>query len=1043
MSFHSNVIASARTRHLAMVVCLFFGSASSGEERLTYEEHIRPIFRVHCFDCHGASEEIEGELDLRLVRLMKLGGESGPAILPGSADESLFLQRIRAGEMPPKGEVSEDEIAILERWINAGAITSRAEPDQIASGLGITLEERQFWAFQPIQRPVPPDVAERGTINNPIDAFLLARMPIGLAFSSVADRATLVKRLYLDLWGLPPTPEEMDHWLSEQEGWYERLIDELLASPRYGERWGRHWLDIAGYADSEGYTVADADRPWAWKYRDYVVRAINSDKPIDRFIVEQLAGDDLVGGRSGDLTAEQIELFTATGFLRMAADGTGSGANTPEARNQVVIDTIRIVSSSLLSISMGCAQCHDHRYDPILQSDYYAMRAIFEPALDWQKWQVPSQRRVSLYTVADRKRASEIESEAQKVAAERAAKQAEFMKQALEKELEKYESPLKEALRAAYQTVADKRSDRQKSLLKQYPSVNINPGVLYQYLPKAAEELKSFDTKIADIRAKKPVEEFLRALVEPTGRNVETRLFHRGEYKTPKQIIGPAALTVVSPLGHPQQFALDDTTLPSTGRRLAYARWLTNGTHPLVTRNLVNRFWMHHFGRGIVSTPAEFGKLGTTPSHPDLLDWLASEFTASGWSLKQFHRLILTSAAWRQSARTDSKQLSLDRSNQFYARWSLRRLEAEVVRDRTLAVGGQLDFTIGGPPVGIKSDDSGQVVVNGNSRRRSLYVRVRRSQPVAMLQVFDAPVMEVNCEKRSSSTVATQSLMLMNSQFILDRAADLATAAAAHPVDLDDPLLASLPRLPVVASSAWHYGHGGFDPAKGTRFTPLPHWTESAWQGGPELPDPKLNWVFVNAQGGHTGDGEDLSSIRRFVAPAAGRVTVTGQLSHGSENGDGVQGHVIFGRQVLGKWVAFHGTTETRPAVFDVGAGEAIDFLVDRRNTVTSDSYTWAVKIHWKGADGSELTFDSTSDFRGPNDEVDALPAKMIRVWQLALCRRPSPDELLGVVDFASKQLAYLDGHSDRLPKDVSPMQQVLVNLAQVLMTSNEFLYVD
>ncbi len=285
--------------------------------------------------------------------------------------------------------------------------------------------------------------------------------------------------------------------------------------------------------------------------------------------------------------------------------------------------------------------------------------------------------------------------------------------------------------------------------------------------------------------------------------------------------------------------------------------------------------------------------------------------------------------------------------------------------------------------------------------------------------------------------------MLMNSQFILDRAADLATAAAAHPVDLDDPLLASLPRLPVVASSAWHYGHGGFDPAKGTRFTPLPHWTESAWQGGPELPDPKLNWVIVNAQGGHTGDGEDLSSIRRFVAPAAGRVTVTGQLSHGSENGDGVQGRVIFGRQVLGKWVAFHGTTETRPAVFDVGAGEAIDFLVDRRNTVTSDSYTWAVKIHWKGADGSELTFDSTSDFRGPNDEVDALPAKMIRVWQLALCRRPSPDELLSVVDFASKQLAYLDGHRDRLPKDVSPVRQVLVNLAQVLITSNEFLYVD
>ena len=301
-------------------------------------------------------------------------------------------------------------------------------------------------------------------VRTPIDALLRVAMPDGLTFSRDADKRALIGRASFDLLGLPPTPEEVEHFLADQStDAYERLIDRLLASPHYGERWARHWLDAAGYADSEGATAQDAVRNWSYKYRDYVIRAFNADKPLDRFMLEQLAGDELAGPIEGDLTSEQIEFLTATGFMRMAADGTASGDDSPEARNQVVADTLKIVTSSLLGVSVACAQCHDHRYDPVLQTDYYALRGVFEPALDWQAWKTPNERHISLYTAADRQRAAEIETEAQKIAAERAAKQTVYMAEALDKELTKFDEPLRGELHSAYQTAADQRTARKSS----------------------------------------------------------------------------------------------------------------------------------------------------------------------------------------------------------------------------------------------------------------------------------------------------------------------------------------------------------------------------------------------------------------------------------------------------------------------------------------------------------------------------------------------------------------------------------------------------
>ncbi len=771
---------------VAIVAIVLYELGSAQAQELSFERHIRPILRQYCFDCHGAAEKKESNLDLRLVRFMKLGGDSGSAVEVGKANDSLLIQRVVDGEMPPgETHLPAAQLEVLRKWIDEGSKTERPEPEQIGPGVPITLEDRDYWAFRPIVRPQVPEFPLNERIRTPIDALLTQAMPSGLSLSEDADRATLIRRVYFDLVGLPPSMDEFDRWTrSTDANWFEQLVDALLESPQYGERWSRHWLDVAGYADSEGQTTADAVRPWAWKYRDYVIRSLNANKPIDRFIVEQLAGDELAGARQGDWTAEQIELLTATGFLTMAADGTGAGDNSLEARNKVIADTIKIVSSSLLGLSVGCAQCHDHRYDPISQLDYYAMRAVFEPAFDSQQWRVPDARRISLYTIGDREQSAAIELEAQKITEERTAKQKIFMAEALDKELLKYEEPLRTELRTAYEKSEKERSAEQTALLKKFPSVNITSGVLYQYLPKAAEELKTFDAKIAETRARKPKEEFLRVMTEIPDRVPDTHLFHRGDHQQAKQKVLPSDLTIAAAEGELPLLPERDTRLPTSGRRLAYAGSLTSGKHPLVARVLVNRIWLHHFGQAIVPTPSEFGKLGMVPTHPLLLDWLADEFMRSGWDLKQLHRSIMTSTAWRQNSMRDPLKSAMDAENVYYGRKSIQRLDAEVIRDRMLVASGTLEPNLFGPPVSIKADETGQVIVDGQQKRRSLYLQVRRSQPVAMLQSFDAPVMDVNCERRPVSTVATQSLILMNGEYTWQQADLVAARAMSEAVPL-------------------------------------------------------------------------------------------------------------------------------------------------------------------------------------------------------------------------------------------------------------------
>jgi hypothetical protein len=745
---------------------------------LSFERDVRPILKTYCLDCHGGSADLKGKLDLRLTRSAVKGGKSGAALVPGEPEDSLLLSRAKDGAMPPgEKKVPAAQLAVIEQWIATGAHTLRPEPATLPPGINITPEERAYWAFQPIRAEASPATAADSGARTPIDAFIVAGLKSqGLALAPEADRLTLIRRATFDLTGLPPEPAAVDLFLSDPSPLaYERMIDRLLASPHYGERWGRHWLDVAGYADSEGNANEDTKRPHAYRFRDYVIRSLNADKPLDQFIIEQLAGDELVSKPWSNLKPDEIEKLAATGFLRMAVDGTATGGvDEGLVSNQVVADTLKIVGSTFLGLTVGCAQCHDHRYDPIPQSDYYSLRAIFEPALDPSHWRRPVQRLVSLYTDQASAQAAAIEKEAREMARVVGQKSQKLVAAAIEKELARFPEGPRARLKAALDTPAEKRTPEQKTILAGNPSVNITEGVLYQYNAAAAKELAEDRGRISARRATKPVEEFVSVLDELSGPPPVTKVFYRGDYRQPTVAAAPADLTIVAGNGPRFEIAAPSGGSQSSGRRLAYAKHLTSGTHPLVGRVLANRVWLHHFGKGLFDSPGDLGVLGLRPTHPELLDWLAAELPRQGWRLKRMHRLIMTSAVYRQSSTKQRTSGDADLVDRAYGRYPVRRLDAESVRDAILATSGRFDRTMYGHAIGVSEDLSGQVMPANNSARRSVYLEVRRTRPVSLLTAFDAPVMAVNCDRRAATTSAPQSLMLMNSDFVRDEAAKFA-----------------------------------------------------------------------------------------------------------------------------------------------------------------------------------------------------------------------------------------------------------------------------
>ena len=928
-----------------------------------YEREIAPLLKRHCVKCHGPAKH-EGKLDLSLPGAVARGGKQGPVLVPHDVDASLLWQRVESDEMPPEMPLSTEEKAVLKAWIIAGA------PGLPAKGTGDSAASH--WAFQPLTIVPVPAVRNGNALQNPIDAFIQARLETaGLSLSAPADRYALLRRVTYDLTGLPPAPTEIDSFTTDAPpDAVSRIIDRHLASPQYGERMGKIWLDAAGYADSNGYFNADSDRPLAYRYRDWVIRAFNRDVPYDQFVRSQIAGDELANFvPDQDATPETIELLEATHYLRNGQDGSGeSDGNTDEVRidrYSVLEATMQNMSASLLGLTVQCAKCHDHKFEPITQKDYYSFQSVLGGVYAPEQWLKPNERIVYASLPGERSawqaRLSELDQQIARQQAELTAwtkanrprgqvllhdpfedikvsvplwsntapgdaapggkipvqinqgtapgtlvqdgrlriieggtegssllstKQAfdwtpdaeggviQATFDLIDNRLTPDGTP---AIRVGFfvalrdfndttdvkagNVLIDGNPETSSSVHLDYPGTDSSvPGAigttpyqpghnygvritnqgdgkyLLQHLCDGLPEEKTVTLTAADLpdggfgyeyyggRSLIIDNVLIEAFTPPAGTEVlatfqkdldaqknpldEARharetlaqnrpgkiavatdiaaippprpLLVRGNYAEAGPVAEPAPIQVLIDADAPFEIPARVEGARTSGRRLAWANWVTrpgSRAASLLARVHVNRLWQHHFGTGLVTTPENLGISGSSPSHPELLNWLAAELVRSNWSTKSIQRLILNSATYQQSSTATAAQLAADSDGRLLSRFPVRRLDAEAIRDAMLAVSGDLNPAQGGPYVASTRQPDGEVVIPGtdaNSNRRSVYLQQRRTQVVSLLQVFDAPSIVFNNTRRSRSTMPLQSLSLLNSEFALLRAQHLA-----------------------------------------------------------------------------------------------------------------------------------------------------------------------------------------------------------------------------------------------------------------------------
>jgi hypothetical protein len=801
-----------------------------------HKHEVLPVLLLRCTACHGADLQ-RGGLDLRQPENLLTGGMSGPAIVPGDPSASLALQRVELELCPPKDQLlkyfverpSSTEIDKLREWIAGGASMQETAPD-VADGRPdplVTDADREHWAFQKLpERVSVPEIGGEPPLR-PVDAFLrVQQREKGIDFAPEAPRHVLVRRVYFDLTGLPPSAEELAHWLEHpSDGWYAEMVDQLLASPHYGERWGRFWLDVAGYADSEGGTSEDPVRETAWKYRDYVIRSINADKPWDRFLVEQLAGDELADfSDPTQVTEEVVERLVATGFLRMGVDQTGSRTmNFVPERLGVIADALQVVGSGILGLTLDCARCHSHKYDAIPQRDYYRLKAVFQGALDehdWLTWKNRNLEVAPVETAARHKQeVAELQRQIKVVEGRRAALLKSLQDRYYRERWPLLDKTEQEEILAAVKTNAGRRSRREEELVRRYET-ELKPveSVLVERHPELGVQLRACDQEIVALRERLPPPLAVRALWD-RGRPSPTYLLSRGEAHRPTRLVGPGVPSVLTDGRTPFVAEPPWPGAEKTGRRLAFARWLTAPDHPLTARVLVNRVWARYFGRGLVATLDNFGVQGARPTHPELLDWLARDFVDHGWSLKHLHRTLLLARAYRQAAIAEQAQ-EVDPENRLLARMPLRRLDAEALRDALHAVAGRLDARLFGPPAPVSVRADGLIVDDpgAGGHRRSVYLRLRRTEMPSLLATFDYPEMQPNCIQRNVSTVSLQPLMLMNNARVRELAGAFADRLLAAPAGTDPVRLAfelALQRPPeadeaAAAQAALEQGRAGW-----------------------------------------------------------------------------------------------------------------------------------------------------------------------------------------------------------------------------------------
>lgn len=778
----------------------------------SFEKDILPLLTAKCHDCHGEDVQ-EARLDLRTLSEILRGGENGPAIVLGEPHSSLLIDLVSTGQMPPEesDKLSPEELEMLHGWIKAGAPADETVV-VLPPHAQVTEADRSYWAFQPPRKVAEPVVHNEGRVRTPIDRFLLSELERkGLGFSPDADKVVLIRRAYLDLIGLPPEPAEVDKFLNdERPNAYELLIDELLRSPHYGERWGRHWLDAAGYVDGKLDNDLGSIYPnnGIWRYRDYVIQALNDDMPFDQFLTEQIAGDEMVDWRRAEtFDARTKSLLTATGFLRNVDDHTDFDQYGIEKRYEVVNETLDMFTTAVLGLTFECCRCHNHKYDPLPQRDYYRLMACFEPAFNPHSWKKPKDRYLADVSPKERDAIDQRNTEIDQQVAELSKGEEWLRQQVRQRVLETRVNAIPEAIRSdvqqAVEVKAEQRSEVQKYLAEKFAATLAiaDADIDAAFTDTERESLKANTDQRASLLAQKKSYGVIQALWD-VGPPPVSHVHRRGNVHAHGVLVQPGfpeILQQVASVGFRSAkavpFAERKATIPSdaqgetSGRRLALANWLTQPDHPLTARVFVNRVWHHHFGRGIVETLGNFGHSGSPPSHPELLDWLAVDFIVHGWSTKRLHRQIMLSTAYRQSSRRpgpgthDSSAVvsgqQIDPENRLLWRMNLLRLESEIVRDSVLAVSGSLDRTAGGPPIEITNPADGLSEVKPSPmatspNRRSVYLFARRVYPLKFLEIFDAPIMPVNCTQRINSATVLQSLAMLNSEFLFSQSEKMA-----------------------------------------------------------------------------------------------------------------------------------------------------------------------------------------------------------------------------------------------------------------------------
>ncbi|NNE90671.1 MAG: DUF1553 domain-containing protein [Verrucomicrobiales bacterium] len=743
-----------RTSFLGIITAGLLSAADVDPEALRFfETEIRPVLADSCFECHGP-EKAKGSLRLDHIDYIQKGGDSGPVIVSKKPGESLLIEAIQRTDpdfsMPPKADkaLTGKQVAAFEKWIAMGApwpkeVAKKGEVDEH----GFTKEDRNWWAIQPVKKPAVPTVKTdaNGWPKNEIDRFILRKLKEkGLKPAPKAGPRELLRRMTYDLHGLPPTPAAVEKFVADFEADEDAAvaakIDELLASPRYGERWAQHWLDVVRYAESDGYR-ADFYRPDAWRFRDYVIASLNSDKPYDEFVREHLAADEFA--------ADDPDRLIATAFLRHGI----YEYNQRNARMHwelIMNEMTNVTGEAFLGLGIGCAQCHDHKFDPILQKDYYALQAFLSTV-----WWPEDRMLGTAEELADyREKMAEWDAET----AEIRAGLDEMMQPLLDS---KRKSSVKQ-FPADIQAMVEKKPEDRTAYEEQMAQLverqvidqqaKIDPKKHFEKDPEKKAKYEDLKKRLEELAEKKPKPLPTAFISTDISRDPAATIL---KTRTGKTEIEPGFLTL---LGEPVPKI--EPTESTPGRRTALAKWITSPENPLSTRVITNRIWQHHFGRGIVPTPNDFGTLGEKPSHPELLDWLTVNFLEGGWKMKRLHRLIMTSAAYRQTSRREPGQTEsmTDPGNKWLWRFPPKRLSAEQIRDAMLAVSGELSSTGNGPSK------------SGAENVRSVFVKKMRNTPDNVLATFDAPNGFDSTPTRLQTTTPTQSLMLVNAEWPLERA---------------------------------------------------------------------------------------------------------------------------------------------------------------------------------------------------------------------------------------------------------------------------------